>query len=37
MKRTYWIKFKNSEFKKDNELVYKKLTNLRLQEMKHNA
>ena len=33
MKQTYWIKFNNKDFKQDKELVYKMLTDLRLQEI----
>jgi|TARA_R100000734_G_C3302861_1_gene93388 hypothetical protein len=37
MKKSYWIRFKNSDFKKDKELVYKMLTDLRIKEMDINA
>ncbi len=33
MPKTYWIKFNNKDFKQDKELVYKMLTDLRLQEI----
>ena len=33
MTKTYWIKFNNKDFKQDKELVYKMLTDLRLQEI----
>ncbi len=33
MNQTYWIKFKNKDFKQDKELVYKMLTDLRLKEI----
>ena len=37
MKKSYWIRFKNSDIKKDKELVYKMLTDLRIKEMDINA
>ena len=37
MKKSYWIKFKNNDFKKDKELVYKMLTDLRIKKMDINA
>ena len=33
MAKTYWIKFNNKDFKQDKELVYKMLTDARLQEI----
>ena len=33
MAKTYWIKFNNKEFKQEQDLVYKMLTDLRLQEI----
>jgi len=33
MANTYWIKFNNKDFKQDKELVYKMLTDVRLQEI----
>jgi hypothetical protein len=33
MPKTYWIKFNNKDFKHDKELVYKMLTDVRLQEI----